>query len=165
MQNLLPGVGLVRNVHKVSQLRGIDFFILASNQHRSDTDQLQLRTLDITPLKEAINQVNGKEQRLWHALELVVDLDEPVNKNRTHLLIYISLFRCHEPVLGGMYFLLFEHFNAAVLRILCDQLRVLHVVAVDEAYSLAHIAQGVIVPELLKFRLFLLSGDSIYFEF
>jgi len=64
-----------------------------------------------------------------------------------------------------VYFLLFEHFHAAVLRVLCDQLRVLHVIAVHKADFLAHVAQGVIVPELLKFRLFLLSGDSIYFEF
>jgi len=60
-----------------------------------------------------------------------VDLDEPVNENRSHFLIYISLFRRHEPVLGGVYFLLFENFNAAVLSILCDQLRVLHAIAVD----------------------------------
>ena len=64
-----------------------------------------------------------------------------------------------------MYFLLFKHFHAAVLCILCNQLGVLHVIAVNEADFLAHVAQGVIVPELLKFRLFLLSGDSIYFEF
>lgn len=64
-----------------------------------------------------------------------------------------------------MYFLLFEHFHAAVLCVLCDQLRVLHVIAVHEADFLAHVAQGVIVPELLKFRLFLLSCDCIYFEF
>jgi hypothetical protein len=64
-----------------------------------------------------------------------------------------------------MYFLLFEHLYAAVLRIFCDQLRVLYVIAVNEADPLAHEAQGVNVPELLKFNLFLLSGDSIYFEF
>ena len=60
-----------------------------------------------------------------------MDFDEPINEDRAHLLIYISLFRRHESVLGGVYFLLFEHFNAAVLSILCDQLRVLHVIAVD----------------------------------
>ena len=95
-----------------------------------------------------------------------MDLDEPINEYRPHLLIYIRLFRSHEPVLCGMYFLLFEHLHAAVLRIFCDQLRVLHVIAVHEADSLAQVAQGVIVPELLKFNLFLLSGvDSINFEF
>jgi hypothetical protein len=87
----LAGVGAVANVHQVTELRRVDLLVLGRDQETGNTDQLQLGTRDLLELEVAINEVDRQVQSLRHELELQVDLNQPVDEDRTHTLVDVRL--------------------------------------------------------------------------
>ena len=57
---------------KVSDARRVNFFILTSNEDRSDTHELKLSSLDIDGFKESVYQVDCQEKGLILESERVV---------------------------------------------------------------------------------------------
>ena len=60
-ENLLLGIGLIRHVHKISQVGRIDLFILTGNEHRSDTHELELLPAHFCLFEITINKIHGEE--------------------------------------------------------------------------------------------------------
>jgi hypothetical protein len=57
---------------EVSDARRVNFFILTSNEDRSDTHELKLSSLDIDRFKESVYQVDCQEKGLILESERVV---------------------------------------------------------------------------------------------
>ena len=102
VQNLLLCVRVVRNVHKVLDFRHVDFFIFASNEHRSHTQQLVLATRYLLPLAVPVNQVDSDEECLWVQRVLQVDLDEPRDQDSSHPVGQIRLVRAASAAFTGL---------------------------------------------------------------
>jgi hypothetical protein len=80
-------------VDEILNHRRVTFFVLASNHHSCDAQQLVLPTCNKTVLEETINQIDCNEQGLWQQLELKVDFDEPAMQDATHFLCDFCLER------------------------------------------------------------------------
>ena len=65
--------------------------ILASDEHCSDTDQLQVLPHDVLLREEPVDEVVREEERLRDELELEVHLNEPIDENRAHSIIDVAL--------------------------------------------------------------------------
>lgn len=90
-QDLIASVGLVRDVHEVTDLGSVNLFILGGNEHRGAAHELELGARDGAALEEAVDDVDGEVQRLGAELKLEVHLDEPVNEDLTHLGVDVRL--------------------------------------------------------------------------
>ena len=62
------------------------------------TYQLQVLASDRSLLEKAVNDVDCEEQRVWQQLEFLVDLHKPVNENRPHLCIDVSLLQAETTI-------------------------------------------------------------------
>lgn len=91
LEDFLVRVSTVGHVDEVLDRRSHDFFVLGSDEHGRQADELELLERDDPEREEAINDVDGKEKRLGKEAELVVDLDEPVNENAAHLPLQVLL--------------------------------------------------------------------------
>ena len=95
LKDLLARVRLVGDVHEITALGSVDLLVLGRDEHRGHTDELQLVARNRLLLEESVDQVGGEVEGLRHELEFEVDLNEPVDQNRTHLLVNVRLLR-HE---------------------------------------------------------------------
>ena len=78
VNDLLLGIGIIRDVNVVFDQWRPDLFILTSNQHCADSDQLKCLLGDCDLLKVSVNEVDRQEQALNFELELIVHLDYPI---------------------------------------------------------------------------------------
>jgi hypothetical protein len=60
-QNLCACVSLVANSDEFLQAWWVDFFVLASNEQRGDSDELELMSSDSSLAQISVNKVNGHE--------------------------------------------------------------------------------------------------------
>jgi len=79
------------NVDEVAELRRVDFFVLASNQQRGDSDELEFGAGDDLLFQVAVDEVDGEVEGFRDELELGVDLDQPVDENGAHALVDVGL--------------------------------------------------------------------------
>lgn len=59
--DILSGVRIVGDPHKIVDLRRIDFFILAGNEQAGDTNELQIRALCRNQAEVSVEKSDGKE--------------------------------------------------------------------------------------------------------
>ena len=90
-QYLFLGVGVVCDVDEIVHLRHVDLFILASDEHGADAEQLVLAPRDALLLAVAIDQVYCDVERLGLELILQVHLNEPRHENSSHSIRQIRL--------------------------------------------------------------------------
>mmetsp|Transcript_1573 Transcript_1573/g.5929 ORF Transcript_1573/g.5929 Transcript_1573/m.5929 type:complete len:226 (+) Transcript_1573:1583-2260(+) len=57
-EDLIPVVGFITDIHKISDFRGPNFFILGSNQHGRYTHQLQIFAGHLLLFQEPVNQID-----------------------------------------------------------------------------------------------------------
>lgn len=91
LENLLVGVSSVSHVDEVLNRRCHDFFVLGRDEHRGESDKLKLLERHNSERQEAVDDVDGKEEGFGEQAELVVNLDEPVDKNAAHLPLQVLL--------------------------------------------------------------------------
>ena len=91
LEDLLAGVRLVGDVDKVTNLWRPDLLVLGSEQHRRDTNQLEVLPRDRLLREEAIDEVVREEKGLRHQFELEMHLDEPVDEDSAHLVVDVRL--------------------------------------------------------------------------
>lgn len=91
VQNFLACVGMVADVAAVSDLGRIDFFVFAGNQEGGDANKLKLGSFYDVSLEVSINDVNTKIQCFWNEAKLHMYLDQPIDKNRSHILVELWL--------------------------------------------------------------------------
>ena len=91
LQDLLLGVRLISDVHKISQVWWVDLFILTGREKGGNAHQLELLSGNLGPLQVTIDQINRQEEGLIDKLKLEMDVDEPVDENGAHFLIDIGL--------------------------------------------------------------------------
>ena len=90
-QYLFFRVGVVRDVDEIVHLWHVDLFILASDEHGADAQQLVLAPRDALLLAISINQVYCDVKRLGLKLILQVHLNEPRHENSPHSIRQIRL--------------------------------------------------------------------------
>mmetsp|Transcript_49608 Transcript_49608/g.158716 ORF Transcript_49608/g.158716 Transcript_49608/m.158716 type:complete len:371 (-) Transcript_49608:136-1248(-) len=136
LQHLLLGVGLVRDVDKVVDLRGVQLLELRRNQQRRDADELQVPPQSAPPLQEAVDEADGQEEGLGPELVLLVHVHEPVDQDGPHLGVHVRL-AVHVARLRQALVLVLVQLLVDVRRVLHDVLRVLcvHEVGLNIALS------------------------------
>lgn len=85
LEEVLPGVGVVGDVAKLVDLGGVDLLVLGRQEHARDADELELRLGDGLAGEEAVDVVDGEEERLTVEPVLLRYLDKPVHENGAHL--------------------------------------------------------------------------------
>jgi hypothetical protein len=88
---LIAGVCSVADVDKVTEFWWVDFLVLGSNQERGDSNQLQLWAGHFVSLKVTIDKVDRQVKSLRDQLELQMNLNKPVNKDRSHAFVDVGL--------------------------------------------------------------------------
>mmetsp|Transcript_17104 Transcript_17104/g.46264 ORF Transcript_17104/g.46264 Transcript_17104/m.46264 type:complete len:310 (+) Transcript_17104:562-1491(+) len=83
-QDLIAGVGVVRDVHELVHGRWMDLLVLRGDEHTGDADELQLSAVHGTGLQEAVDVVHGEVECLRHKPVLLSDLHEPIDEDATH---------------------------------------------------------------------------------
>ena len=99
MDDLLNAVSVGSDVSEFFSIGRVYFFILASNEQRTDAYQLQLVSRDhfVRLLEEPINDVYCQEQSLVRHFEFQVHVHESVYKNCPH---FVSEFRLGGEIVG-----------------------------------------------------------------
>src|SRR3546814_10539554 len=91
IENFLASVGCICDLHKITKFWRIYFLLLACNEQRSNSNELQLCAWHLGDLQEAIDDVHAKKESLVGKLELVVHLNQPIDEDGSHASIDISL--------------------------------------------------------------------------
>jgi hypothetical protein len=69
---------------KGDERRSHDLLVLGSDEHRGDTDELELDEGDDSEGEESVDDVDGDPERLGSHLVSDVDLLKPVDEGRSH---------------------------------------------------------------------------------
>ncbi len=91
LQDLLLRISVVGNIHQVLHNRGVNFLILCGDHEGRYTNQLKFSPVDLLDCHESVDEVDCDEEGLGKKLELLVDVDEPVDQNCSHAFSHISL--------------------------------------------------------------------------
>jgi len=91
LHDLIAVVGVVGDVLEIAQFRRVDLLVLGSDEHGGDAHELELLARDDLLGQVAVDQVDGQVEDVRGQLELVVNLDEPVNEDGAHLLVDVGL--------------------------------------------------------------------------
>mmetsp|Transcript_37370 Transcript_37370/g.111626 ORF Transcript_37370/g.111626 Transcript_37370/m.111626 type:complete len:224 (-) Transcript_37370:449-1120(-) len=89
--DVLPGVGLVGDVHEVVDLRWVQFLELCSHEQGCDASKLQVPAVRAPPLQESVEDANGEEKGLRPEFVLFVHVDEPVHEDGAHAAGHLRL--------------------------------------------------------------------------
>jgi hypothetical protein len=88
--NLLCGKSIISDIGEVASRRRVDFFVLAGDEHAGDSEKLQYFAIDTDLPHECIQEIDGEKKRLWTQAVLVRYLDQPVDKNGSHIVRNIA---------------------------------------------------------------------------
>ena len=86
----------------------MNLLILSGKKQRSHSDKLKPSSHDLSLFQVSIDQINGEKECLCLQFKAQVHLDDPINKNATHLLINVDL-HAHIALRGARHVLLREH--------------------------------------------------------
>lgn len=90
-EDLLLSESIVGDMTEVLNVWRQDLLVLGRNEHGSDTNELETVELDNLCGQEAVEDVDSKEESLWQEVETGVNLDQPIDKDTTHLPLQIFL--------------------------------------------------------------------------
>mmetsp|Transcript_128265 Transcript_128265/g.411002 ORF Transcript_128265/g.411002 Transcript_128265/m.411002 type:complete len:344 (-) Transcript_128265:240-1271(-) len=138
--DLLFGVGLVGDVDEVVDAGGAQLLELGRDEQSSDAHELQELPRGGLPRQVGVDEADREEERLRLELVLLVDIDEPVDKDGPHLRIHV-LLALHVVRRGQLGGLLAAQHREDVRQILNDLLGVL-------GPALVHIAHRLLLPLL-----------------
>lgn len=99
---------ILADIDEILQQRWINFLVLGSDKHRSDCNKLNLAIAYLSASKVPIDDVTRDEERLRQQLEVVLNLDEPVNESRADRLVYLGL-TVHIQIIDRPIIFLGEH--------------------------------------------------------
>ena len=103
LEDLISRIGTIADVDQIAQFRRIDLLILGGNEKASDTDKLQLGTLDLLDRQVPVDQIDTEVECLRHQLELEVNLNQPVHEDGTHPFVDVGLvFHINGPGRGDL---------------------------------------------------------------
>lgn len=91
LEHLLSGVGVVRDVHAIPDLRRVYLFVLAGDQEGGHSYQLQLASVHVFLHAVSVDDVTRQVERWVGQFEFEVHLHDPVDQNRTHLAVDVEL--------------------------------------------------------------------------
>jgi len=129
-EDLGLGKAIIGNMAEVGDVGSENLLVLGGNQHGGDADELQAIQLHHLLRQEAVDDVDGEEQRLGEEVELGVDLDQPVDEDAPRLPLQIVLVR-HVLRVGNHVALEVPEILENVIGVLGDHERVVEVLAVQ----------------------------------
>ena len=91
LEDLLLRVGIVSDKNEVSELGDVDLLVLGRQEQSGHSNKLEPCSHDLCLFQITIDYVDGKKECLWLQLEAQVHLNDPIDKNATHLLIDVDL--------------------------------------------------------------------------
>ena len=91
LKDLLLRVRVVSDEYEVFELGDVNLFILGRQEQSCYRNELEPCAHDLRFFEIAVDYVYCKKQRLWLQLKAQVHLDDPINKDATHLLINVHL--------------------------------------------------------------------------
>lgn len=95
LDNLISIVSLIHHVDHLGNSWGVDLLKLGRKQEGSGADELKLAKRNHLLGQEAVDVVDGKKQGLWKHGESLVDLDDPIQENTTHVWLDLGLEVLH----------------------------------------------------------------------
>jgi hypothetical protein len=90
-KDLFVAVATVGHVEEVLDGRADDLLVLGCDEEGGRADELELDEGDDPGGKEPIDDVDGEEERFGQEAELLMDLDEPVDEDCSHLPLELGL--------------------------------------------------------------------------
>lgn len=85
----LESVRVVGNIDVVVHFWWVNLLVFAGNPETSNTHKLVLLLADFILWREDVEILESQMQSLVAELERFMDFDEPVNKNKSHILGYV----------------------------------------------------------------------------
>ena len=121
----------VRDKDKVIEFRHVDLLVLRCNQKCRHCDKLQLSAHDLSLFEVAVNDIDREVQGLRHKVESQVYLDDPINKDSSHLLIDINLLAHVADSRQILLFFSLLHVPQNRTQVLSDLLHIILISPVD----------------------------------
>jgi hypothetical protein len=138
---VLTCVGTVTDIDKIAQLRRVDLFVLGCDEQAGNPNQLKFRPGDLRTLEVTINEIDRQVERLRDELELQVDFHQPVDQDRTHLLVDVRL-RLHVHGSDGRNRFAFAEVVVHVFDVRRNAKRVVLVALVNVVDGTGHLVRG-----------------------
>lgn len=130
LEDLGLGEAIIGDVFEVLDVWRKDLLVLGGDEHGGDTDKLKAVELDNLAGKEAVDDVDRKEEGLRQQPKARVNLEQPVNKDATHLPLEFVL-AVHVVRVGEGSDLELLHVVENLVHVLGDHERVVEVLRVE----------------------------------
>lgn len=85
VDHLRARVNIVRHILEVQQLWGVHLAVFTCDPQRCHTNQLVLRSVNVSGLSEAIDQRHAQVQSIGLEVKPQVHINEPINEDDPHL--------------------------------------------------------------------------------
>jgi len=133
----------------------VDLFVLRDHEESRNTDELHLLLADLVEAAVPVDDVDSEEERLRPQLEVVVDLDEPVDERGPDRLINFLLLQ-HVRWVGVPFLLYFEH---VLVDVLAKLGHVVHVAKSGPVDAL-DLTEDLVLAPLIEHLEFLVQADA-----